>query len=33
MYYKMGGRVVFNIYKIQKFDTPPIFAYFDTKAE
>lgn len=32
MYYKNGG-VVFNIYKIQKFDTPPIFAYFDTKAE
>ena len=31
MYYKMGGG--FNIYKIQKFDTPPIFAYFDTKAE
>lgn len=31
MYYKMG--VVFNICKIQKFDTPPIFAYFDTKAE
>lgn len=33
MYYKMEGGVVFNIYKIQKFDTPPIFAYFDTKAE
>lgn len=32
MYYKMGGWF-FNIYKIQKFDTPPIFAYFDTKAE
>ena len=25
MYYKMRGGVVFNIYKIQKFDTPPIF--------